>query len=133
MDLESEKEAVKTLVEKFLTAAGNYDVDAMSHMFSENANISGASFANGKWTTFTMTIIEFLELLKSEINPTKYTEPVSKFTIHIEKGMLAFVKADATLIVNGKPQKNNFDYFTLINEEGNWKILNGSYVSVAIE
>jgi len=111
MDLESEKEAVKTLVEKFLTAAGNYDVDAMSHMFSENANISGASFANGKWTTFTMTIIEFLELLKSEINPTKYTEPVSKFTIHIEKGMLAFVKADPTLIVNGKPQKNNFDYY----------------------
>ncbi len=46
--------------------------------------------------------------------------------------MLAFVKADAVLIRNGTPQSNNFDYFTLIKEEGNWKILNGSYVSIPI-
>ncbi|MBN4084748.1 nuclear transport factor 2 family protein [Flavobacteriaceae bacterium AH-315-B10] len=133
MDFESDKAAVKSLVERFLIAAGNYDVDAMPEMFSKKANIGGASFRDGKWNTFTMTFVEFLELLKSRSNPTKYTEPVSKFTIHMEKGMLAFVKADAILKVNGKPKKNNFDYFTLIKENGNWKILNGSYVSVPIE
>ncbi len=132
-DLESDKIAVKTLVERFLIAAGNYDVKAMPEIFCEKANIGGATFKNGKWTTFTMTIGEYLELLKSVSNPTKYTEPVSKFTIHIEKGMLAFVKADAILKVNGKPKNNNFDYFTLIKEDGNWKILNGSYASVPIE
>ena len=132
-DLESDKIAVKTLVERFLTAAGNYDVDAMPELFCEKANIGGASFRNGKWNTFTMTFAEFSELLKSEKEPTKYTEPVSKFTIHMDNGMLAFVKADAILKVNGKPKTNNFDYFTLIKENGNWKILNGSYVSVPIE
>jgi hypothetical protein len=132
-DLESDKILVKTLIERFLTAAGNYDVDAMPKMFCEKANIGGASYRNGKWNTFTMTFAEFLELLKSENNPTKYTEPVSKFTIHMDNGMLAFVKADAILKVNGEPRKNNFDYFTLIKEDGNWKILNGSYVSVPIE
>ncbi len=30
-------------------------------------------------------------------------------------------------------EKNNFDFFTLIKENGNWKILNGSYVSVPFE
>ena len=80
-----------------------------------------------------MTFVEFLEILKSESNPTKYTEPVSKFTIHMENGMLAFVKADAILKVKGDPKANNFDYFTLIKEDGNWKILNGSYVSVPID
>jgi len=120
-------------VERFLTAAGNYDVDSMPEMFSDKANIGGASFRNGQWNTITMTFVDFLELLKSESNPTKYTEPVSKFTIHIDEGMLAFVKADAILIKNGKPPRNNFDYFTLIKENGNWKILNGSYVSVPIE
>jgi hypothetical protein len=133
LEFESDKAAVKNLVERFLIAAGNYDVDAMPEMFSEKANIGGASFRDGKWNTFTMTFVEFLELLKSRSNPTKYTEPVSKFTIHMEYGMLAFVKADAIVKVNGKPKTNNFDYFTLIKENGNWKILNGSYVSVPIE
>ena len=132
-DFKSDKIAVKTLVERFLIAAGNYDIDAMPEMFSEKANIGGAVLRNGKWNTFTMSIGEFLELLKSENEPTKYTEPVSKFTIHMDKGMLAFVKADAILIPNGKPKRNNYDYFTLIKENGNWKILNGSYVSVPIE
>ncbi len=133
LDIESEKAAVINLVEQFLTAAGNYDLDAMPEMFSEKANIGGASLRDGKWNTYTMTIQEFLERLKSRSNPTKYTEPVSNFTIHMEKGMLAFVKADAILKVNGEPKTYNFDYFTLIKEDGNWKILNGSYVSVRIK
>ena len=133
MDLKSDKTAVKNLVERFLAAAGNYDLDSMPEMFSEKANIGGASLRNGQWNTFTMTFDEFLELLKSRKEPTKYTEPVSKYTIHIDGGMLAFVKADAILIKSGKPQANNFDYFTLIKENGIWKILNGSYVSIPIE
>ncbi len=132
-DIESEKAAVVYLVEQFLTAAGNYDLDAIPEMFSEKANIGGASLRDGEWNTYTMTIQEFLERLKSRSNPTKYTEPVSNFTIHMEKGMLAFVRADAILKVNGEPKTNNFDYFTLIKEDGNWKILNGSYVSVRIK
>jgi len=133
IDFEGDKAEVKELVERFLVAAGDYDIDAMPEMFSEKANIGGAELRNGKWNTFTMSIGEFLEILKSESNPTKYTEPVSKFTIHIDGGVLAFVKADAILIVNGKPKTNNFDYFTLIKENGDWKILNGSYVSILIE
>ena len=130
---EADKAAVKTLIERFLTAAGDYDLDTMPEMFTENANIGGASFRNGQWSTFTMTFSEFLETLKSIENPTGYKEPVSKFTIHIDGGMLAFVKADAVLIKNEKPISNNFDYFTLIKKDGEWKILNGSYVSIPIE
>jgi hypothetical protein len=132
-DLESEKTVVKNLVEQFLTAAGNHDLEAISSMFSDKANIYGASLRDGKWNTYTMTIHEFLERIKSRENPTKYTEPVSNFTVHIEMGMLAFVRADAIFTINGEPRNNNLDYFTLIKEYGNWKILNGSYVSVRIK
>lgn len=133
LDLESEKTAVTNLVEDFLTAVGNYDVEAIQTMFSEKANIYGASLRDGKWITNTYTIQEFLERLKSYENPTKYTEPVSDFTVHMEMGMLAFVRADAIFTMNGEPRNNNLDYFTLIKEDGNWKILNGSYVSVRIK
>ena len=132
-DLESEKTVIKNLVEQFLTAAGNHDLEAISAMFSDKANIYGASLRDGKWNTYTMTIHEFLERIKSRENPTKYTEPVSNFTVHIEMGMLAFVRADAIFTINGEPRNNNLDYFTLIKEDGNWKILNGSYVSVRIK
>jgi hypothetical protein len=44
--------------------------------------------------------------VRVESNPTKNIEPVSKFTIHIEKGLLAFEKAVAQLLVNGKPLTN---------------------------
>ena len=132
-NLKTDESAVKNVVERFLTAAGNYDVDAMPELFSENANIGGASFRNGQWSSYTMTFPEFLELLKSESNPTKYTEPVSKYTVHMDGGMLAFVKADAVLSINGEPKNYNFDYFTLIKLDGNWKILNGSYVSIPID
>ena len=133
LNIESEKANVINLVEQFLTAAGNYDLEAIPAMFSNKANIYGASLRDGKWNTYTMTIQEFLERLKSRNNPTKYTEPVSDFTVHMEKGMLAFVRADAIFTINGEPRNNNFDYFTLIKEDGNWKILNGSYVSVRIK
>ena len=133
LDIEAEKVAAIDLVEQFLTAIGNYDLESISTMFCEKANISGASLRDGKWITNTYTIQEFLERLKSYENPTKYTEPVSEFTVHMEMGMLAFVRADAIFTINGEPRNNNFDYFTLIKEDGNWKILNGSYVSVRIK
>ena len=133
LDIESNKSAVINLVEQFLTAAGDYDLDAIQTMFSDKANIYGASLRDGKWITKTYTIQEFLERLKSSNNPTKYTEPVSDFKVHMEMGMLAFVRADAIFTINGEPRNNNLDYFTLIKEEGNWKILNGSYVSVRIK
>lgn len=133
LDLESEKAAVIDLVAQFLTAVGDYDIEAIQTMFSEKANIYGASLRDGKWITNTYTIQEFLERLKSYENPTKYKEPVSDFTVHIEMEMLAFVRADATFIINDEPKNNNLDYFTLIKEDDNWKILNGSYVSVRIK
>lgn len=128
--ISADETAVKAVVNKFLAAAGDYNTDAMPSLFTANANIGGASFRNGKWNTFAMTLDEFLALLKSNTSPNKYKEPVSKYTVFVEKGKLAFVKADATLIIEGKDNRVNFDYFTLLKQNDTWKIINGSYVSV---
>jgi ketosteroid isomerase-like protein len=128
----SEEAAVKNVVENFLTAAGNYDIDAMPALFAENANIGGVSMKSGEWSTYTMTIQEFMDVLRADSDPDKYTEPVSKYTVHITEGRLAFVKADATLYVSGVARTYNYDYFTLIKQDGTWRILNGSYVAVPV-
>jgi hypothetical protein len=132
-NMSADEIAVKSVVNKFLIASGNYDVDAMPALFIANANIGGGSLKNGEWKPFTMTLEDYLTFLKSRTDPVKYTEPVSKFTVFIEKGKLAFVKADATVLTEGKARSHNFDYFTLLKENGVWKILNGSYVSVPID
>lgn len=120
---------VKSVVDKFLFAAGNYDLSGMDSLFAENANIGGASLRDGIWVTYSVTFAEFKEMLRSEKDPMKYTEPVSDYTIHISEDRLAFVKADAQVLRKGLPPRTNYDYFTLMKIDGQWKILNGSYVS----
>jgi len=125
--------AVKIVVESFVAAAGDYNFIEMEKLFAPNANIGGASLRDGEWYSYTMTLEEFINVLKAETNPRKYKEPISKYTIHIDKGMLAFVRANASIVINDKAERTNFDYFTLIKLEGQWKIINGSYVSVPFE
>jgi len=133
MAQQNDELAVKEVVKEFITAAGDYDFEAMKHVFAENANIGGASLRNGTWHSYTMTLTEFIEMLKDEKNPDKYKEPISNYIIHISEGQLAFVMADAEIVINGIPKRTNFDYFTLIKLEEKWKIINGSYVSIPIE
>jgi hypothetical protein len=80
--------------------------------------------------TFTTTIEDYLAS-KNE-NATRFTEPVSNYTIHISEGQLAFVKADAILYREGKAQSHNMDYFTLLKENGTWKFLSAAYTAKPI-
>jgi len=128
----SDEEAVKAAVNRFLLAAGNYDLDALPPMFTANANIGVAGHRDGEWRAITYTFEEFHSMLKSRTNPSRYQEPVAHFTVHIDRGALAFVRADATLIRNGQPRSHNIDYFTLLKDDGIWKFLSASYVATPI-
>ncbi len=130
--VDEDEELVKAAVEQFLLAIGNRDLEALPPMFTENANIGVARFRDGEWIAKTYTFEEFHSMLKSRINSAKYQEPVSEYTVHVERGALAFVRADATLIRDGQPRSNNIDYFTLLKDKGTWKFLSASYVSTPI-
>jgi hypothetical protein len=54
---------------------------------------------------------------------------VDHFTIHVDHG-LAFVRADARLLINGIVRSRNIDYFTLIKQDGVWKFMNASYIAL---
>ena len=124
----SDKEAIKSLVEQLIAAAGTYDFDSLETMVAANASIGWASLRDGEWVTSTMAIHDWIAESRSEVNPTLYTEPVNDWTVLIDGGHLAFVRADAVLSVGGRAERHNIDYFTLIKEEGGWKFLTISYV-----
>jgi len=127
-----EERAVTEVVERFLRSAGRYDLDSLPLLFAPDANIGASSQREGAWVTSTWTLDEWLELLRTRA-PRPYTEPVSEFTVHVDNGQLAFVRADAMLMRDGQARSHNIDYFTLIKHEGRWKILNGSYTSVPLD
>ncbi len=129
----SDEQAVKSLVEQLITAVGTYELDSIEQMVAANANIGWASLRDGEWITSTMAISEWIAETRSEVNPTFYTEPVNDWTVHIDGGHLAFVRADAVLSVDGRAERHNIDYFTLIKEKDAWKFLTISYVGRPID
>lgn len=125
-----EKEIIAT-IERFLVAAGNYNLEDMDDMIIENAVVGIVRLNDGKRETATIPIEEYFEGVKNrKLRP--YFEPVMEYTIHIDNGNLAFVRADAILHSYGVPQSHNIDYFTLIKEETLWKFLSLAYTATPI-
>lgn len=124
----SDEQAIKSLVERLIAAAGTYDLDSFEEMMAANANIGWASQRDGVWTTSTMTVEDWIAEARSEADPILYTEPVGDWTIHVDGRHLAFVRADAVLYVDGRAERHNIDYFTLLKQDGVWKFLTVSYV-----
>ena len=124
-----DERAVQGLVKRFLIAVGDGDLDALPAMFASNANIGTSSLREGMWIASTQTFEEWLTAMKAETTWTRFREPVTDFTVHIEDGQMAFVRADATVIVDNQVRSHNIDYFTLVREAGAWKFLSASYVA----
>jgi hypothetical protein len=124
-----DEKAAKGLVESFLIAVGDGNLDALPEMFVSDANIGTASLRDGSWVTSTMTFDAWLALLRKETSWTRFREPVSEFTIHVEDSKMAFVRADATVFIDDQASSHNIDYFTLVREDGDWKFLSASYVA----
>jgi hypothetical protein len=128
-----DEQAVTEVVERFLRVAGRFDLDSLPLLFAPDANIAATSRRDGKPVSSTWTFDEWLASLRARSSPRPYTEPVSEFTVHVDNGQLAFVRADATLVRDGRAQAHNIDYFTLIRHEGTWKILSGSYTTTPLD
>ena len=124
-----DEQVVKDLVDQFLITLGDGDLDALPAMFVSNANIGTASWREDKWIASTKTFEEWFIELKAETTWTNFREPVAEFTVHIEDGQMAFVRADATLIVDDQVISHNIDYFTLVRDGGAWRFLSASYVA----
>ncbi|MGA7756647.1 MAG: nuclear transport factor 2 family protein [Ilumatobacteraceae bacterium] len=127
-DQTSDEQTVRLLAEQLITAAGTYDLDTFEGMMAAHANVGWASFRDGAWTTSTMTAEDWIAEARSEVDPILYAEPVDDWTVHVDGGHLAFVRADAVLHIDGRPERHNIDYFTLVKQDGAWKFLTVSYV-----
>jgi hypothetical protein len=127
---QDETEVLET-VEHFLFAAGNYDIEAMSNMMTDHANVGSVRYNEGESVITTMTIQDYFDDVKKRTT-RPYFEPVREYTIHLNDDHLAFLRADAILYASGVPQSHNMDYFTLMKDGESWKFLSLSYSTTPI-
>lgn len=124
------QEEVKSVVERFLVVAGNWDLEAMRAMIADNANLAIVDTFDGSWTTETALIDQYLDDVQMGTRALgPYYEPVSEYAIRITEDQIAFVWADATLHSFGIPRSRNINNFVLIRDSGEWKVLSVSFAS----
>lgn len=122
--------AVRRAVEQFLDDLGNRRLDKLPALFAPKATMVVVRQREGQWITTHQTFDEWLAGLKAQTPGTIFREPLTNVTVQVESGYLAFLRADFTVVVEGKVRSHGVDYFTLVKDGGAWKILNGSYTSL---
>jgi hypothetical protein len=126
---ETDESAVKAAVESFLVALGNGELEKVKAMLLPNANVASIYISNGESKIFTTTGGQFI--LQCE-GGRKFREPVRQFAVNISQGMLAFVRADATVYYGDVADHHTHDFFILMKDNDAWRILSGSYTSLAL-
>ena len=127
-----EELAVKSVIQRFLIDLGNGNLDALPPLFTPKASIAYAQIREGRWTTASTSFEEWHATLKARTNRTRFHEPVDRWSVQIDDGQLAFVRAETHIEREGRTTSHNIDYFTLLKVDGTWKIANGSYVGKSV-
>lgn len=123
-----DESAVKAAVENFLLALGDDDQEKAKTMFLPNANIASISAKDGEYKIYTASAEQYIAQREGKQN-RKFKEPVRKYTVNISQGLLAFVRADATVYYDDVASHHTNDFFILMKDNGVWKILSGSYTT----
>lgn len=128
----NDESEVKAVIEAFLVALGSDDKEALPGMFLPNANMGSIRMKDGKTSIFTSSVEEWLAERALKENKL-FEEPVQEYTIEMTQGRLAFVRANTTLLYDGVPNHYAHDFFVLMKDDGQWKILSGSYTNLPLE
>jgi hypothetical protein len=126
VEVNQDEENIKATIDTLLFNAGNYDIIALDSMVSDRAMLGISSLKDGTWSNSEIAINEFFESVKKR-ERSPYCEIPNNYDILITEGQVALARADCILYRWGIPQTREVNHFTLIKENGKWKILNISW------
>ena len=84
----------------------------------------------GGFTNTMQTGEEWLAQLEKNANAPKFEEPLTNVRVTVDSGHLAYVRADFTVVRDGKVISHGVDHFTLVKEPDGWKIAAVAYTSL---
>jgi hypothetical protein len=98
---------------------------------SDKAMLGISRLNDGTWSNSEIAINDFFESIKNRAR-SPYCEIPNNFNILVTEGQVALARADCILYRWGIPQTREVNHFTLIKENGKWKILNISWTVIDI-
>ena len=125
-----DEKAVQTAVEDFLTRLGDGQYDTLDGDFTAKALVVVTRQRDGAWTNTYEVASAWIASLKKNPTPTKFREPISNVKITVDSNQLAYLRADFQVVRDGKTVSSGVDQFTLMRENGRWKIVMVAYTSM---
>ena len=122
------RQQVQETVETFLADLGSLNFEALeSHLTPEMILIVARQTQDGMKTS-TTTGKNWIAGVKKMKTP--FEEPISNLHITVDSDVLAYLRADFTVVRNGNVLSHGVDQFTLIKEDGRWMIAAVAYTSI---
>jgi hypothetical protein len=128
-----EQKNVQDAVEAFLLHLGDGEFDKVAGDLAVKSIVIVVRERDGKWANTYETGDAWLASLKRNANFTKFREPITNVKVTIDDTALAYLRADFQVVRDGKPLSHGVDQFTLVREDGRWKIAAVAYTSMAVK
>lgn len=120
---------VRQVIDRFIADIGRRDANAVAKSLTAKATFVIVRKGEAGYQTIYTTGQEWVERMRA--NPGEpFDEPLSNVQITIDSDALAHVRADFSVIRNGKVLSHGVDQFTLVREEGEWKIALIAFTSI---
>ena len=123
-----EKQAVRQTVEAFLRALGRLDIETVKKHLAEDANLVVVRKLEEGFKTSFHTKDDWLAHI-AKLDET-FEEALDSAEVTIDNGVLAHLRGNFRIIIDGDTVKHGVDYFTLVHEGGAWKIAAIAYTSL---
>lgn len=122
---------VQKRVEEFLEKLGKRDVAGVRAMLAPKALVAVVrQQRDGSFSNTYQHADEFMAQFEKGANQPKFEEPLENVVITIDSNRLAYVRADFTVVRDGKVISSGVDHFTLLREADGWKLAAIAYTSI---
>jgi ketosteroid isomerase-like protein len=126
----NDQEAVRQKVEEFLAKLGNRDVAGVRATMTPKALMVVVRQREGAFVNSIQTGDEWLAQLEKNPNAPKFEEPLTNVQVTVDSGHLGYLRADFTVVRDGKVMSSGVDQFTLVKDADGWKIVAAAYTSL---
>lgn len=122
---------VRQSVEAFLEKLGSRDVAGVRALLAPMALVAVVrQQRDGTFANSYQTGAEFLAQFEKNADQPTFEEPIANVSVTIDSERLAHVRADFTVVRDGKVISSGVDHFTLLKESDGWKIAVIAYTSL---
>lgn len=129
----ADKQAIQGAVEAFLLHLGDGEFDAVARDLAPKAIVVVVRERDGQFVNTYQTGDEWLAALRRNANFSKFREPLTNVAVTVDSAALAYARADFQVVRDGKALSRGVDQFTLVREDGRWKIAVVAYTSLPVK